>query len=90
MSVSRPVIVTAEIGSELYNVVKSSNCGLAVSHENMEELSNAINYLSSADQLRESMERNGREFAIANFDQEIIMKRFNTKLINLVRKNRRH
>jgi len=78
----RPVIATAAPGTELGQLV--SRVGVLVPPGDGESLAHEIAALARAPQRRESLAMAGREWAEANLDREMVLKRFEDALKALV------
>ena len=79
MASARPVVTTAQEGSQVANVV--SHCGIVVPPNNIDELVNAIQILAKNKLLRKELGEKGREYAITNWSQDNVLNRVfhNTK-----------
>ena len=62
MACEKPIIVA--IKGEAKEIIESSNAGIAVSPENVEEMQNAILKLKKSEEMRKSMSQNGRQFVL--------------------------
>lgn len=81
----RPIIATANVGTEISNVVSYS--GLVVPPEKPKEFSTAIRMLAKDTHLRLELGRAGRLYAEKNLDSETILSRFELDLKTLVKKS---
>jgi colanic acid biosynthesis glycosyl transferase WcaI len=77
----RPVIATAQSGTELSAVV--SGKGLVVLPGDVPSLVCAIDQLASDSGLRETLGRNARAYAISNLEKERVLGRFEQELLGL-------
>lgn len=85
MSAGRPIVAGVAIASEASKYIKSANCGITVKPEQPQALAEAVRVIYKNRDLGERLGRNGRSFAEANFDKEIILKKyveFFEKLVN--------
>ncbi|WP_250517583.1 glycosyltransferase WbuB [Caballeronia sp. INDeC2] len=82
LSSNRPVIATANQGTELWDVVNS--VGLAVEPESPIALSHAILRLADDRPLREHLGALGRQYAVSNLSKESILLHFEARLRNCV------
>lgn len=74
----RAIIACANKGTEIESIV--SECGVVVPPENPEKLYEAILELVKNPDKRKDLGEKGRNYAIKNLDQEIIMSNFNLEL----------
>lgn len=77
----RPVVATAQAGTELANVV--INCGLVVAPESASEFAAAVLRLASDAGLRMELGGAGREYALLNLDKDRVLGEFEVKLESL-------
>jgi len=80
MACGKPVIAGANPGSELYNVIKDSGCGIAVEPENPKQLLEAIMKLYDDPKKGEEYSKKAREYVINDFSKINILKSFEEKL----------
>ncbi|MBC8730468.1 glycosyltransferase WbuB [Paraburkholderia sp. UCT2] len=78
LSSSRPVIATANEGTELWSVINS--VGVAVEPGSFTALSHAILRLADDPSLRERLGTLGRQYAASNFSKETILLQFEARL----------
>ncbi len=83
MSVGRPVVVTADAGTELHDVVTRSGCGLAVPPGDPEALASALRGLALDGAARHRMGEAGRAWAVSHFDRESVLAAVERDLIGL-------
>jgi len=79
----RPIIATADVDTQVEKVVQ--RCGVVVSPGNSMEFTRSIKMLSENIELRESLGVKAREYADNNLQYEVIMKKFEKELLELVR-----
>ena len=79
----RPIIATADVDTQVEKVVKE--CGVVVAPEDSAEFSQSIKILSEDIELRESLGVKARKYADNNLQYEVIMKKFEKELLELVR-----
>lgn len=75
MAVSRPIIASYDLSSELSYIIKEYNCGVCVQPEKPNLLADAILKLYSERENCVEMGRRGREYLIANMTKKICTKR---------------
>ncbi len=85
LAMGRPVVATADPGSELHDVVQEAGCGLVVPPEDPAALAGALARLTADPGLRAEMGRRGRAWVVARLDQEIVLARIERTLRALVR-----
>jgi colanic acid biosynthesis glycosyl transferase WcaI len=78
LSSNRPVIATANQGTELWEVVNS--VGIAVEPESPMALSHAILHLADDRPLREHLGALGRQYAASNLSKESVLLQFEARL----------
>ena len=78
---ARPVIATANLGTELAQVVQG--CGLVVPPEDPQALADAIFKLAADAALRKQLGKAGRAYAVQHMDREAVLKSFEAKLMTL-------
>jgi colanic acid biosynthesis glycosyl transferase WcaI len=85
MASGKPVIAGASTGSELYNMITDSTCGILVEPENSKQMLNAIMYMYNNPKIGEEYGRNGREYVIRHFSKEMVLTTFERKIIEIIR-----
>jgi colanic acid biosynthesis glycosyl transferase WcaI len=78
----RPVIASSEMGTALYEAVNGK--GINVNPGDCIEFSNAIKHLSENAQLRSTLGANARNYALLNFDKEIILNTFEANVMKFI------
>jgi len=76
----RPVVVTAESGTELAQIMQKAGCGMSVPPEHPEELAAAIRMLARDPKRRTAMGIAAREYAKLELDLDRTMSRFAARL----------
>ncbi|OWL98629.1 colanic acid biosynthesis glycosyltransferase WcaI [Deinococcus indicus] len=84
----RPMIVTADMGTTLYETVSNNQMGLISEPESSEGLVSAIMNLVGEPHKRSIMGSNGRKFAIDFLEKEEILSRFEKRLFEVTRQKR--
>ena len=79
----RPVIVTAEKNTALFEVIKDSGGGIAVSPEDVAGLVFAISDLAKSPERRKQMGNSARDYAIKFLDINLILGNFEQSLKSL-------
>jgi colanic acid biosynthesis glycosyl transferase WcaI len=79
----RPIIATADVDTQVEKVVKG--CGVVIAPGDSVAFSQSIKMLSENVELRESLGVKAREYADNNLQYEVIMKKFENELLELVR-----
>ena len=80
----KPAIVTADSGTDLYDVVVQSSGGLVIPPDDANALVAALQHLASDSARRASMGANGRRYAEVNFDKNRILSEFEKELFSIV------
>jgi colanic acid biosynthesis glycosyl transferase WcaI len=89
LAVGKPVVVTADPGTELHRVVTEARCGLAVTPEDPAALAGALATLAKDAALRAEMGRNGRQWITAHLSQDAVLGRIEQDLLDLIAAKRR-
>ena len=76
LAVGRPVVVAAEPGTELAEVVLRAGCGLVVRPEDPTAFAEALAILIADPQRREAMGRAGRAYCQTHFGADAVLGRF--------------
>lgn len=84
MACGRPVIAGTMVGSELYDVINDSGCGVAVEPENPTQLVNAMTMIYGNRKKGVDYGKRGREYAIQHFSKETVLGLFESKIQNLL------
>ncbi len=84
MSLARPMVVTADAGTELARVIEGADCGLVVTPEDPQALAEGIIDLAENPGDRELIGRNGREYVKRWFDADRVLGYFAQRLRHLV------
>ena len=79
----RPIIATADVGTQVEKVVQG--CGVVVAPGDNTAFSQSIKTLSEDVELRERLGVKARKYADNNLQYEVIMKKFEKELLELVR-----
>jgi colanic acid biosynthesis glycosyl transferase WcaI len=81
MASARPAVVSAERGTDLYNLVTATGCGVCVEPENAEQLTAAITALRGNPAEREKLGQRGRDAVERSFSREAAVEAY-ARLIN--------
>lgn len=82
---ARPVVATAQPGTELANIVQS--CGLVVPPEDPQAMTQAVLTLAQDPALCERLGAAGYLYAGANFDKNAVLAKFEAELLALVNRS---
>lgn len=85
LAVGRPVVVAAESGTELSDVVLRAGCGLVVPPENPTAFAAALTTLIEDPERREAMGRAGRAYCVRHLGADAVLGRFERLLRSLPR-----
>lgn len=80
MASGRPLLASADPGSDVWNLVAETGCGICVEPENREQLVDAILKLYRDPALREQMGRRGRRIAEGRYSKPIVVSQYETEL----------
>ena len=81
MASARPAIVSAESGSDLFNLVTATGCGICIEPENAEQLVAAIRTLRDDGAKRNLFGQRGREAVERSFSKQVAVDAY-ARLIN--------
>jgi colanic acid biosynthesis glycosyl transferase WcaI len=81
MASGRPAVVSAEDGSDLFNLVTAAGCGICIEPENAEQLTQAIRTLHHDRTLGEQLGQRGRDVVERSFSREVAVAAY-ARLIN--------
>jgi colanic acid biosynthesis glycosyl transferase WcaI len=84
MAVSRPVIATADPGTELYRVIERAGCGVCSPPEQPENLATALAHLALDPVLCKRMGNAGRIYCEAHLSTNRVLGRFAQRLNSLI------
>ena len=85
LAVGRPVVVTADSGTELAEMVRDSGGGLVVPPEDPVALATALQFLAANPLLCQHMGESGRKWIVENLGIDAVLKRVERDLLGLVR-----
>jgi colanic acid biosynthesis glycosyl transferase WcaI len=85
LGVGRPVVVTADQGTDLATTVIRSAGGIVCEPENVSALAEAILTFVSNPQRRDDCGRAGREYVLAHYTRERILSTFAAQVMGLIR-----
>ncbi len=81
MASARPAIVSAERGSDLFNLITATGCGICIEPENAEQLVAAIRTLRDDGAKRELLGQRGRDAVERSFSKQVAVEAY-ARLIN--------
>ena len=84
MSCGKPILMAAE--GEAANLIERSRSGIVIPPQNAEEMAKAIQTLYNDDNIRKQMGKNGREYAISNFNQKKILQEIEESFQLMIKK----
>ncbi|MGQ0562742.1 MAG: glycosyltransferase family 4 protein [Gemmatimonadota bacterium] len=76
MASGRPVIVSAEAGTDARSLVEAARCGLSIEPENAEQLCAAVRRLRAEPALARELGENGRHAAVCSYSREVAAERY--------------
>jgi colanic acid biosynthesis glycosyl transferase WcaI len=88
MASGRPLVAGADRGSDVWNLVESTACGVCVEPEDPRGLADAINRLYHDPESRERMARCGRDHAVARYSLAGVLDQYERLLGRLARTDR--
>jgi colanic acid biosynthesis glycosyl transferase WcaI len=80
MASGRPLLASAEPGSEVRSLVETTGCGLCVDPQDVDQLTQAILALYHDPARREQMAQRGREYAVRQFSRQAVGAQYNDLL----------
>jgi colanic acid biosynthesis glycosyl transferase WcaI len=80
MASGRPVLASAETGSDVANLISETHCGLCISPQNANELAQAVLRLKNDAGLRAEMGRQGRRAAEQEYSLETVVNQYDALL----------
>lgn len=80
MASGRPLLASASVGSDVWNLAKTTGCGISVVPEEPEQLTEAVLTLYQDPELRHAMGERGRQHAQQNYSKEVIVDRYDELL----------
>ena len=84
LSSGRPVIATADAGTQVANVVAGADCGLVVPAEEPAALYDAVKRLVQDTALRQGLGANARRYAVEHLGREQVLERFEQDVMDVV------
>jgi colanic acid biosynthesis glycosyl transferase WcaI len=81
MASARPAIVSAERGSDLFNLITATGCGICIEPENAEQLADAIRTLHDDGAKRDLLGQRGRDAVERSFSKQVAVDAY-ARLIN--------
>ena len=88
MASGRPLLVSADTNSDVWNLVETTRCGLCIEPENAEQLAEAVLTLYRDLSLREAMGQHGRRHAERNYAKQVVVSRYNDLLQHVANQKR--
>ncbi len=89
MASGRPLLASAERGSDLRSLVESTGCGVCVEPEDARGLSNAILRLYRDPGAREQMAQHGRLLAVERYSTRVVVEQYEALLDGVAAQGRR-
>lgn len=89
LAAGRPVVATADEGTDVHNVVVRNRVGLAVPPEDRGALAEAIKQLACAHELRQELGLNARDYAERCLDKEVILTELEARFYELLEADKR-
>jgi colanic acid biosynthesis glycosyl transferase WcaI len=86
MASSRPIIAAVDPGSDAWNLVQQTQCGLCVEPEQPQNLAEAIRALHADAALRGRMGNNGRKHVVQHYTREVVARQYHELLTSLTRR----
>ena len=84
MASARPIIAAVDPGSDVWNLVQQTKCGLCVEPENPQALAESIRTLYADPALRERLGRNGRKHVMEYYTRQVVARQYHELLTSLV------
>lgn len=80
MASGRPLLASADMRSDVWNLVEATQCGLCIEPENPEQLAEAVLTLYRDPSLRDAMGQRGRQHAERNYSKQVVISRYDELL----------
>jgi colanic acid biosynthesis glycosyl transferase WcaI len=90
MASERPIIASVDQGSDIWNLIERSECGVCVPAENPSLLAEAIKCLKFDYERRIRLGKKGREYVLKNHSPQSAAAQFDTLLKQLMRESRQY
>jgi len=72
MASARPILAAVDPGSDVWNLVEQTRCGLCVEPENPQALAEAVLILYEDTTLRGTLARNGRKYVVRYHNRQVV------------------
>lgn len=76
MASGRPLLASSESGSDLWDLVERTQCGICIEPENAGRLAEAILTLYHNPSWRDTMAQNGRRFALDQYSKQAVVRSY--------------
>lgn len=86
MASARPVIAAVDPNSDVWDLIKQTECGLCVEPENPQALAQAIRTLYADTASRERMGDNGRKHVVQYYTRQVVARQYHGLLTSLTRR----
>jgi glycosyltransferase involved in cell wall biosynthesis len=80
MASGRPLLASADVGSDVWQVVQTSGCGVCIEPGDATNLAQTILMLQRNPELRLSMSQHGRQYAEQSFSRQSVVERYHDLL----------
>jgi colanic acid biosynthesis glycosyl transferase WcaI len=90
MASGRPILASAEQGSDVRTLIETTACGLCVDPQNVRQLVAAIRTLYHNPELRAAMAERGRYYAEQQFSRSVVARQYHNLLTQVVQQTSSH
>lgn len=90
MASSRPLLASADINTDVWNLVEATQCGICVEPEDARRLAEAILTLHRDQSLRDAMAQRGRQHAEQSYSKQVVVSRYHELLQQVAAKAGAH
>ena len=85
MATNKPVFGILEQGSEAYNIIKDSNCGVVAETGNYDDIKNKLNEIINDNKNFINKHSTGRDYLVNNFNKDKFIDKYKKELEKLVK-----
>lgn len=84
MASSRPIVASAESGSDIWHLIREADCGLCLNPEDPQSMAESILALHADPSLRERLGANGRRYVAGHFTRQVAGKKYHQLLSSII------
>lgn len=90
MASRRPLLASADVNSDVWNLVETTRCGICVEPEDAEQLAEALLTLYRDPSLRDTMAQRGRQHAEQSYSKQVVISRYHELLEQVAARSGAH